>query len=129
MVSDAIGSDIKAAGYHGYIGLIVLISRKHFNTGAIRVTESGDTRIATGANLGFTTAENKGGVGIPIQINELSIVFVGSHLPSDEKGTSKLHLRHKAGRHILREMCSSAENSGFSLENEHHLCFFMGDLK
>ena len=128
MVSSSIGSDIKAAGYHGYIGLIVLIARSHYNSGSIRVTQSGETRIATGADLGFTTAENKGGVGIPVQINELSVVFVGSHLPSDEKGKSKISQRHKAGRHILREMCSTAENSGFSLENEHHLSFFMGDL-
>lgn len=126
--SDAIGSDIKAAGYHGFIGLIVLISQDHVKTGAVRINACASPKVATGTNLGFATAENKGAVGIPLQINELSVVFLGSHLPSDEKGKNKVHLRNTASHNILNELNALSENAGFSLEYEHHAVFFLGDL-
>ena len=128
MICNGIGSDVKAVGYHGFIGLIVFVKLEEAKAGNIRATRVSQSTTATGTNLGLIRAANKGGVSIPLQINDLSVVFLASHLPSDEKGKNKLKVRNSAAHSIIRETAAGSEDSGFDLDSNHHLVFFTGDV-
>jgi hypothetical protein len=84
--------------------------------------------MATGRNLGIATAQNKGGVGLPLQIHDTSVAFVSCHLPSDSKGKSKLSRRNRSAHRILRDMNLAQEDVGFDVQFQHDHLFFLGDL-
>jgi len=84
--------------------------------------------MATGRNLLVAKAQNKGGVGLPLQIHDTSIGFVTCHLPSDSKGQSKLSKRNKSAHTILKELILAEEDLGFDLHFQHDHLFMFGDL-
>jgi len=115
MYYNAIGSNTTALGYHGYIALFLYIKVSELEAGHITPTLSSIDKKATGKNLYVTTLENKGAVGMPVQIHDTSICFVTCHLPSDSKGQSKLSRRNESAHSILKEVILAAENTGFDL--------------
>jgi len=115
MYYNAIGSNTTALGYHGYIALFLYIKVSELEAGHITPTLSSIDKKATGKNLYVTTLENKGAVGLPLQIHDTSICFVTCHLPSDSKGKSKLSRRNESAHSILKEVILAAENIGFDL--------------
>lgn len=92
------------------------------------MVESASPTMATGTNLVFTTAENKGAVGLLFQIHETNIGFVTAHLPSDTKGKSKLAKRNASVDTILKEIVLASEDAGFDLQLQHDHIVIMGDL-
>lgn len=56
---DAIGSNVTALGFHGYIGLIVLARVEDVRAGTFIMHESQQQRVARGKNLGVARAQNK----------------------------------------------------------------------
>ena len=62
--SKAIGSTQKALGYHGLIAIWVLARASEVRSNHFLLYESKKAAVARGKNLGVTTAENKGGVGL-----------------------------------------------------------------
>ena len=65
---EKIGSDNTAAGYHGYIAILVIIRTSLRDSGLVTTTASAVGATNTGMNLVLATAGNKGGVAIPIQV-------------------------------------------------------------
>jgi hypothetical protein len=123
-----IGSSQTTLGYHGYIAISVFIRKKDILSGNIRVIETNSKGLATCANLIITHAANKGAVGLPFRIHDITIVFLTAHLESDSNGISKLHRRNESAQCILSELCLSTENIGCDLHNQHDHVIFMGDL-
>jgi hypothetical protein len=83
----SIGSGNTSLGYHGYIALMLFVKNSELKSGNIVPTVPSISTMATGADLIVTTAQNKGAVGLPLQIHDTNICFVTCHLPSDSKGT------------------------------------------
>ena len=68
---------------------------------------------STGTNLVLTTATNKGGVAIPVQVHGKDMVFLSAHLPSDTgKSTNHFHARNAAASSIIRETVPAEEDLG-----------------
>lgn len=128
MYGIAIGSDTKSLGFHGFIALTVLVKTSELMEGNIQVTVPAKGAMATGADLIVTTAQNKGAVGIPLQIHDTSIGFVTCHLPSDSKGKSKLTKRNASAHAILKEVTLAPEDLGFDLHLQHDHVLVFGDL-
>jgi hypothetical protein len=128
MYGVAIGSDTKSLGFHGFIALTVLVKTSEIQEGSIQVTIPAKAAMATGADLIVTTAQNKGAVGIPLQIHDTSIGFVTCHLPSDSKGKSKLTKRNASAHAILKEVTLAPEDLGFDLHLQHDHVLVFGDL-
>ena len=128
MYCSEIGSDNTNFGYHGYIALTVFVRTCDFNAGHVRETRRATTAMATGKNLIITTAQNKGAVGIPFQIHDTSVGFLSSHLPSDQKGASKLAKRNSAACTILKEVVLAPEDVDFDMHLQHDHVFFSGDM-
>lgn len=128
MYRTEIGSNNTSLGFHGYIALTVFLRSEDVVKGHVAVSESSQQTMATGANLLVTTAANKGGVGIPIQIHDTSLGVLTAHLPSDSKGVSKLKKRNGSACTILRELRLTPEDVGFDLHMQHDHVLFMGDL-
>lgn len=128
MFSTEIGSDNTNFGYHGFIALTVFVRTSDFNSGYVRETIRSTSAMATGQNLIITTAQNKGAVGIPFQIHDTSVAFLASHLPSDQKGVSKLAKRNNAASTILKEVVLAPEDVDFDMHLQHDHVFFTGDL-
>lgn len=124
----AIGSDTKSLGFHGFIALSVFVKTGEIIDGSIQVTVPAKGAMATGADLIITTAQNKGAVGIPLQIHDTSIGFVTCHLPSDSKGKSKLSKRNASAHSILKEVTLAPEDMGFDLHLQHDHVLVFGDL-
>ena len=128
MFCTEIGSDNTNFGYHGFIALTVFVRTADFNAGRVRETIRATTAMATGQNLIITTAQNKGAVGIPFQIHDTSVAFLASHLPSDQKGASKLAKRNAAACTILKEVVLAPEDVDFDMHLQHDHVFFTGDM-
>lgn len=128
MFGSEIGSGNTQLGYHGYIAITVYIRNTDLDQGNIRPTKSYMNTMATGTNLIVTTAQNKGGVGVAIQIHDTNFGFVACHLPSDSKGISKLSKRNASAQNILRKLNLSPENIEFDLHLQHDHMVVMGDL-
>jgi len=126
--STEIGSDNTRLGYHGFIALTVFVRASEVLKGNIRQTTTSASTQATGANLGLVKAANKGAVGIPFQIHDTSIAFLTSHLPSDQKGTSKLKKRNDSASSIFKEVVLAPEDVSFDMYFQHDHVFFSGDL-
>ncbi len=86
-----------AVGYHGFIGIIVVVRTSLVASGRVSGTRAAASNKATGENLIVATASNKGAVSVPIQVHGKDIVFLSAHLPSDT-GHSSSHYesRNKA---------------------------------
>lgn len=128
MFCNDIGSNNTNLGYHGYIAITVFVRVDDIQKGAVRVMESTTPVLATGADLILTTAQNKGAVGLLLQIHDTSIGFLACHLPSDSKGKCKLPARNKSIERILRELVLATEDSGFDLHLQHDHIVIMGDM-
>lgn len=94
--NNSIGSTLTALGFHGYIGLFVFIREKDLSSSRVFPTIMTESSIASGKDLVVfgLQAQNKGSVGISLQVHDTSIAFVSCHLQSDTKGASKIYLRH-----------------------------------
>jgi hypothetical protein len=128
MFTANIGSGNTRLGYHGFIALTVFVRRSELLNGNIQATSSTTGAMATGTDLIITTAQNKGAVGIPLQIHDTSIGFVTCHLPSDSKGKSKLTKRNASAHAILKEVILAPEDLGFDLHLQHDHILVFGDL-
>lgn len=128
MFTSEIGSDNTRLGYHGYIALTIFVRMECIRAGEVYQTKASSERSATGTNLLITTAENKGAVGIPLQIHDTSIVFLTAHLPSDSKGISKLSKRNASAHRILKDLSLAEEDIGFDVHFQHDHIMLMGDL-
>ncbi len=128
MYTAAIGSGNTRLGYHGYIALTVFVKTSELLAGNIHPTSTTSKTMATGTDLIITTAQNKGAVGIPLQIHDTSIGFVTCHLPSDSKGKSKLVKRNASAHAILKEVILAPEDLGFDLHLQHDHILVFGDL-
>jgi len=128
MFCTGIGSDNKNLGYHGFIALTVFVRTEDFNAGRVRETHRATADVAAGQNLIIVNAQNKGAVGIPFQIHDTSVAFLASHLPSDQKGASKLAKRNNAACMILKELVLVPADVDFDMHLQHDHVFFTGDL-
>jgi hypothetical protein len=128
MYTTSIGSGNTSLGYHGYIALMLFVKVSELKTGAIVPSIPSVSTMATGKDLIVTTAQNKGAVGLPLQIHDTSICFVTCHLPSDSKGQSKLSKRNASAHSILRELILAPEDVGFDLHLQHDHVMVFGDL-
>ena len=124
----AIGSGNTSLGYHGYIALMLYVKVSELKGGHIIPTVPAVSTMATGADLIVTTAQNKGAVGLPLQIHDTSISFVTCHLPSDSKGMSKLTKRNASAHAILRGLTLAPEDAGFDLHLQHDHVMVFGDM-
>lgn len=123
-----IGSNNTRLGFHGFIALTVFVRTSLIDDGSVRMTESSSNELESGANLIVTTAANKGAVGLPFQIHDVSIGFITAHLPSDSKGKSKLPKRNENARSMLKEVALASEDVGCDLQLQHDHVVVMGDL-
>ena len=128
MFCTEIGSDNTNLGYHGFIALTVFVRKSDWDAGSVRKTTTATKEKSTGQNLIITTAQNKGAVGIPFQIHDTSVAFVTSHLPSDQKGKSKLAKRNDAAAAILKEVVLASQDVHCDMHLLHDHVFFTGDL-
>ena len=128
MRTSEIGSNDKRFGYHGFIGLTLFVRSSDLDNNYIEIIDSATNKLATGKDLVITTAENKGAVGLHLQIFDTNICFVGSHLPSDSKGITKLRKRNDSVDTILTQFVCAPEDAGFNLQLQHDHLVFMGDL-
>jgi len=128
MYSSEIGSTNRNLGYHGFIGLTVLVRRDLVENGYVKYREPSTQVTATGTNLLLTKAENKGGVGLPFQIHDVTIGFVTAHLPSDTKGKKKLTKRNESMNEILKSLILATEPTGNFLHHQVDHLIFLGDL-
>lgn len=96
--------------------------------GSVCPTQAHSACAATGQDLIIATAQNKGGVGLPLQIHDTSVGFVTCHLPSDSKGQSKLSKRNKSAHSILKKLILTEEDLGFDMHFQHDHLFMFGDL-
>ena len=128
MYSSEIGSSNRNLGYHGFIGLTVLVKRELVDKGYVKYREPSTQVTATGTNLLLTKAENKGGVGLPFQIHDVTIGFVTAHLPSDTKGKKKLSKRNESMNEILKSLILATEPTGNLLHHQVDHLIFLGDL-
>jgi CRP-like cAMP-binding protein len=114
--SHSIGSTNKAAGYHGYIALLIYVDPQflkdsHFIAGENHVKKQ---EVKRGANLGVTRASNKGAVCISIPMTLTSIgavpesdtvlTFISCHLSADKHGNNNVMKRHKDANEILKDI-------------------------
>ena len=123
-----IGSDNTSLGFHGFIALTVFVRTADVSSGAVRKTLTATKEASTGQNLIITTAQNKGAVGIPFQIHDTSVAFLTSHLPSDQKGKSKLKRRNDAAATVLKDVVLAPHDARFDMHLLHDHVFFTGDL-
>lgn len=148
LFSTEIGSGTTSLGYHGYIALSIFVRKADFESGLftpnccslisssyffisagrVRATKAHSGCAATGQDLIIAKAQNKGGVGLPLQIHDTSVGFVTCHLPSDSKGLSKLSKRNKSAHAILKELILAEEDLGFDLHLQHDHVFVFGDM-
>ena len=128
MYTTSIGSGNTSLGYHGFIALTVFVKISELKAGFIHATKATTETMATGTDLIITTAQNKGAVGIPLQIHDTNIGFVTCHLPSDSKGKSKLTKRNASAHAILKEVILAPEDLGFDLHLQHDHIMVFGDL-
>ena len=128
MYSSEIGSTNRNLGYHGFIGLTVLVKRELIEKGYVKYREPSTQVAATGTNLLLTKAENKGAVGLPFQIHDVTVGFVTAHLPSDTKGKKKLTKRNESMEAILKSLILAAEPTGNLLHYQVDHLIFLGDL-
>jgi hypothetical protein len=124
----SIGSGNTTLGYHGFIALMLYVRQSDLKSGTIVPTMPSSSMMATGADLIVTTAQNKGAVGLPLQIHDTNITFVTCHLPSDSKGASKLTKRNASAHAILRGLALAPEDVGFDLHLQHDHVFVFGDM-
>lgn len=128
MYNASIGSGNTSLGYHGFIAITVFVKVSELQAGHIQPTVPTADTMATGADLIITTAQNKGAVGVPLQIHDTNIGFVTCHLPSDSKGKSKLTKRNASAHSILKEVILAPEDLGFDLHLQHDHILVFGDL-
>jgi hypothetical protein len=128
MYTTSIGSGNTSLGYHGFIALTVYVKVSDLTAGYIHATKAASETMATGADLIVTTAQNKGAVGVSLQIHDTNIGFVTCHLPSDSKGKSKLTKRNASAHAILKEVTLAPEDLGFDLHIQHDHVMVFGDL-
>eukprot|EP01038_Epipyxis_sp_PR26KG_P012324 gene12324-16529_t len=128
MYATEIGSGNTSLGFHGFIALTLFVKTNEVRLGHIYPSAPSAEMTATGADLIITTAQNKGAVGLPLQIHDTSVGFVTAHLPSDSKGKSKLTKRNASAHSILREVILAPEDLGFDLHYQHDHVFVFGDL-
>jgi hypothetical protein len=128
MFTTSIGSGNTRLGYHGFIALTMFVKTSELLSGNIQATDTTSKTMATGTDLIITTAQNKGAVGIPLQIHDTSIGFVTCHLPSDSKGKSKLTKRNASAHAILKEVILAPEDLGYDLHLQHDHILVFGDL-
>ena len=126
--STMIGSGNTRLGYHGFIALMLFVRASEVEAGHIYPSAASSETMATGTDLIVTTAQNKGAVGIPLQIYDTNIGFVTCHLPSDSKGKSKLSKRNASAHSILKEVTLAAEDLGFDLHLQHDHILVFGDM-
>ena len=124
----SIGSGNTSLGYHGFIALMLFVRNTELKAGHIVPTAPSVSTMATGADLIVTTAQNKGAVGLPLQIHDTSICFVTCHLPSDSKGKSKLSKRNASTHSIMKGLTLAPEDVGFDLHLQHDHVLVFGDL-
>ena len=124
----SIGSGNTSLGYHGFIALMLFVKHSELKSGHIVPTVPSISTMATGADLIVTTAQNKGAVGLPLQIHDTSICFVTCHLPSDSKGKSKLSKRNASAHSIMKGLTLAPEDAGFDLHLQHDHVLVFGDL-
>lgn len=124
----SIGSGNTSLGYHGFIALMLFVKNTELKAGHIVPTVPSVSTMATGADLIVTTAQNKGAVGLPLQIHDTSICFVTCHLPSDSKGKSKLSKRNASAHSIMKGLTLAPEDVGFDLHLQHDHVLVFGDL-
>ena len=126
--SSEIGSTNRNLGYHGFIGLSVFVKRDLVEKGYIKYKEPSTQVTATGTNLLLAKAENKGAVGLPFQIHDVTIGFATAHLPSDSKGKNKLIKRNESMTTILKGLILAPEPTGNVLQHQVDHLVFLGDL-
>ena len=90
-----IGSRAKALGYHGYIGLVVLVRAHLVKAGAVDVggVRAGVRSVMRGQDLVLTKAGNKGAVAVTVPLSlgsvgampeaDTQITFITCHLAAD----------------------------------------------
>lgn len=126
--SNEIGSSSRSLGYHGYIGIFVYVRTHDIVEGHIAPTIAVNNTLASGTNLLWTKAQNKGAVGLTFQIYDTSIGFISCHLPSDSKGKSKLYKRNLSAQSILKDLNLIPEDNGFDIQFQHDHLLVLGDL-
>jgi hypothetical protein len=128
LLTSEIGSGNTSLGYHGFIAITLFVRTSDINNGYVFPTKTSTETLATGRDFVIAKAQNKGGVGLPLQIHDTSIGFVTCHLPSDSKGVSKLSKRNKSAHSILKNLNLTEEDLGFDLHLQLDHIFISGDL-
>ncbi len=115
----SVSSDDGLTGYKGSIAILLFFRKHHVDKGYINPCY----HSKNGAK-----SQKFGAAAIPVQIFDTSIVFVAAHLPSDERIVSRLELRNETAYNILKGLTMTPEENPFDLHQQHHHCFFIGDL-
>ncbi|TFJ88509.1 hypothetical protein NSK_000083 [Nannochloropsis salina CCMP1776] len=128
MYRRAIGSTYQSLGYHGLIALLVLARTEEVQANRFLLHESKNSAVARGKNLGVTTAQNKGGVGLAFRYYDTTFALLACHLSSDLKGRSRLDKRNQDAWQLTYETNLWREEYLLDVHHQHHVCIFLGDV-